>query len=123
MLDFEFLTANNPGLEKDIIMSVDGDRISGRSETNVSVGNLIASFTSTGHSVFVSEVQNLVGVMVGDVNGSWDAPQNAASVSQSYLASVQQSLSTPISQWAINSFRVNKNNSLIFETRFSKSHT
>ncbi len=66
MLDFEFLTANNPGLEKDIIMSVDGDRISGRSETNVSVGNLIASFTSTGHSVFVSEVPQQSSISAND---------------------------------------------------------
>lgn len=46
-------------------------------------------------------VQNAVGVLVGDVNGSWSAPQGANQLTDSYLTNLIASQGGSLAQWGV----------------------
>ena len=53
---FSFLAANNPGLESDIELTIDGQNISGRVTSNSAVDSLIATVEHGGSTLFVSGI-------------------------------------------------------------------
>lgn len=48
-----------------------------------------------------NSTQNVVGVLMGDVNGSWEAPSHAAKLEESYFAELAEQTEA-LAQWGIN---------------------
>jgi spore coat protein CotH len=56
LTQFSFLKANNPSLTKDVMLNISGNQVTGRIAENVSVENLVATFTHDGSEVIVNNV-------------------------------------------------------------------
>lgn len=63
---FSFLAANNPGLESDIELTIDGQNISGRVTSNSAVDSLIATVEHGGSTLFVSGMAQTTGTTEND---------------------------------------------------------
>jgi hypothetical protein len=66
MSSIELLSNNNPSLNDDIILEMDGTTFSGRVSQNIPVSNLYASFTHDGATVFVADVEQTSGSTPND---------------------------------------------------------
>ena len=53
---FSFLTKNNPSLNNDLYLDINGTLITGRIDSNISVDDLVATFTHDGAEVIVNDV-------------------------------------------------------------------
>ena len=62
----ELLSANNPSLNEDIILQMDGNTFSGRVSQNISISDLSASFTHDGATVTVADVEQTSGSTAND---------------------------------------------------------
>jgi beta-glucanase (GH16 family) len=66
MSSIELLSNNNPSLNDDIILEMDGTTFSGRVSQNIPVSDLYASFTHDGATVFVADVEQTSGSTPND---------------------------------------------------------
>jgi beta-glucanase (GH16 family) len=66
MSSIELLSNNNPSLNDDIILEMDGTTFSGRVSQNIPVSDLYASFTHDGATVSVADVEQTSGSTAND---------------------------------------------------------
>ena len=94
---FEFLRSNNPSLTDDITLDVSSNTISGRIPENISVKDLVATYSHNGESVSVSSVNQVNGSTVNDFTQLLEYRVSKTSgVSKTYSVDVTKFTGLPI---------------------------
>ena len=97
MSSFELLTTNNPSLNEDINLDMDGNTFSGRVSQNISVSDLYASFTHNGATVSVADVEQTSASTANDFTALVEYKVSKANgVSKTYTVDLTKFTGLPI---------------------------
>jgi hypothetical protein len=93
----EFLSNNNPSLNADIILEINGTTFSGRVSQNISVSELYASFTHDGATVSVADIEQISGSTANDFTELVEYKVSKANgVSKTYTVDLTKFTGLPI---------------------------
>jgi hypothetical protein len=93
----ELLSANNPSLNDDIILEMNGTTFSGRVAQNISVSDLSASFSHDGATVTVADVEQTTGSTANDFTELVEYKVSKANgVSNTYTVDLMKFTGLPI---------------------------
>jgi beta-glucanase (GH16 family) len=95
--NIELLSNNNPSLNADIILEMDGNTFSGRVSQNISVSELYASFTHDGATVSVADIEQTSGSTANDFTELVEYKVSKANgVSKTYTVDLTKFTGLPI---------------------------
>ena len=93
----ELLGANNPSLNDDIILEMNGTTFSGRVSQNISVSDLYATFSHDGTTVSVAEIEQTTGSTANDFTELVEYKVSKANgVSKTYTVDLTKFTGLPI---------------------------
>ena len=97
MSSIELLSTNNPSLNDDIILEMNGTTFSGRVSQNIAVSDLYATFTHDGATVSVAEVEQTTGSTANDFTELVEYKVSKANgVSKTYTVDLMKFTGLPI---------------------------